>query len=65
MWLLASEKRKCFLLKLLKAAIFVDLVDVTKEELVRRMGRQLEEASVSDILVQAHERDEATYMMLM
>lgn len=42
-----------FLLKLLKATIFVESEDKIKEELVKRIGQQLEEASVSDILIQA------------
>lgn len=55
-WLLPTEKGSVpcrFLLKLLKAAIFVESGDRTKEELVKRIGQQLEEASVSDILIQA------------
>ncbi|KAI9123832.1 hypothetical protein K1719_005132 [Acacia pycnantha] len=56
-WLLPDEKVSVscsFLLKLYKTAIFVDLGDMTKQELVRRIGRQLEEASVKDILVQPY-----------
>ncbi|XP_028767744.1 BTB/POZ domain-containing protein NPY2-like [Neltuma alba] len=63
-WLLPAEKGSVscrFLLKLLKAAIFVDLGDMTKEELVRRIGRQLEEASVSDILVQSTDGEATMY----
>ncbi|XP_054791915.1 BTB/POZ domain-containing protein NPY2-like isoform X2 [Prosopis cineraria] len=63
-WLLPDEKGSVscrFLLKLLKAAIFVDLGDMTKQELVRRIGRQLEEASVSDILIQAPDGEATMY----
>ncbi|CAJ1977344.1 unnamed protein product [Sphenostylis stenocarpa] len=55
-WLLPTEKGSVpcrFLLKLLKAAIFVESGDRTIEVLVKRIGQQLEEASVSDILIQA------------
>ncbi|QCE08450.1 hypothetical protein DEO72_LG9g3479 [Vigna unguiculata] len=63
-WLLPTEKGSVpcrFLLKLLKAAIFVESGDKTKEELVKRIGQQLEEASVSDILIQAPEGDATMY----
>ncbi|KAK7269914.1 hypothetical protein RIF29_22720 [Crotalaria pallida] len=55
-WLLPAEKGSVscrFLLKLLKAAIFVDSGERTREELIRRIGQQLEEASVTDILIPA------------
>ncbi|KAF7840747.1 BTB/POZ domain-containing protein NPY2 [Senna tora] len=54
-WLLPAEKDSVscrFLLKLLKSAIFLELGNMTKEELIRRIGQQLEEACVSDILIQ-------------
>lgn len=63
-WLLPTEKGSVpcrFLLKLLKAAIFVESGDRTKEELIRRIGQQLEEASVSDILIQAPDEDATIY----
>ncbi|XP_014514622.1 BTB/POZ domain-containing protein NPY2 [Vigna radiata var. radiata] len=63
-WLLPTEKGSVpcrFLLKLLKAAIFVESGDRTKEELVKRIGQQLEEASVSDILIQAPDGDATMY----
>lgn len=62
--LLPSEKGSVscrFLLKLLKAAIFVESGDRTKEELVKRIGQQLEEASVSDILIQASDGEATIY----
>ncbi|KAL1296121.1 hypothetical protein HN51_056872 [Arachis hypogaea] len=64
LWLLPTEKGSIscrFLLKLLKAAIFVELGDKAKEELVRRIGQQLEEASVSDILIRAPDRETTIY----
>lgn len=52
--LLPSEKGdvSCkFLLKLLKTAIAVDCGETIKEDLVGRIGRQLEEASVGDLMI--------------
>lgn len=63
-WLLPAEKGSVscrFLLKLLKAAIFVDSGERTREELVRRIGQQLEEASVSDILIPAPDGETEMY----
>ncbi|KAF7811067.1 BTB/POZ domain-containing protein NPY2 [Senna tora] len=61
--LLPAEKDSVscrFLLKLLKAAIFVELEDMTIDELARRIGQQLEEASVSDILIQVPNEENST-----
>ncbi|PIM99709.1 hypothetical protein CDL12_27792 [Handroanthus impetiginosus] len=55
LWLLPAEKGtiSCsFLLKLLKAAISVTSGEKMKMELVKRIGQQLEEASVNDLLIQ-------------
>lgn len=55
-WLLPSKggSVSCsFLLKLLKASISVELGEASKRELVKRAGRQLQEASVSDLLIPA------------
>lgn len=63
-WLLPAEKgsvSSSFLSKLLKASIFLASEDGTKEELVRRMGQQLEEASVTDILLRAPDGEATTY----
>ncbi|KAM1043646.1 hypothetical protein PS2_034617 [Malus domestica] len=63
-WLLPEEKGtvSCsFLLKMLKAAIFVDSGDTTKGELVRRIGQQLEEASVNDLMIGAAEGEPIVY----
>ncbi|KAK1417552.1 hypothetical protein QVD17_26681 [Tagetes erecta] len=44
-----------FLLKLLKMAILVDSGETGKMELVKKIGQQLEEASVHDLLIRANE----------
>ncbi|KAI3525473.1 hypothetical protein L1887_04295 [Cichorium endivia] len=59
-WLLPSEKGavSCsFLLRLLKMAILVDSGDNVKMDLVKKIGQQLEEASVHDLLIRAKEGD--------
>ncbi|XP_024979898.1 BTB/POZ domain-containing protein NPY2-like isoform X1 [Cynara cardunculus var. scolymus] len=56
--LLPAEKGSIscgFLLKLLKMAILVDSGEVVKMDLVKKIGRQLEEASVHDLLIRARE----------
>lgn len=63
-WLLPVEKGSVscgFLFKLLKAAILVDSGEMEKKELVRRIGQQLEEASVSDLLIRAPEGQTMMY----
>ncbi|KAL5698959.1 hypothetical protein ACHQM5_029928 [Ranunculus cassubicifolius] len=54
-WLLPPSKDVCcscsFLLKLLKFAIMVEAGDVPREELIKRISLQLDEASVKDILI--------------
>lgn len=63
-WLLPAEKGSVscsFLLRLLKAANLVGSGDVVKEELVKRIGQQLEEASVNDILIRAAEEETMMY----
>lgn len=44
-----------FLVKLLKMAIVVDSGEMAKRELVKRIGQQLEEASVEDLLIKMKE----------
>ncbi|KAJ7946150.1 BTB/POZ domain-containing protein [Quillaja saponaria] len=64
--LLPAEKGSVscsFLLKLLKAAIFVGSGDMTKGELVRRIGQQLEGASVTDLLIRAPEGENMMYFV--
>ncbi|KAL4581125.1 hypothetical protein LXL04_017334 [Taraxacum kok-saghyz] len=56
--LLPSEKGcvSCgFLVKLLKMAIVVDAGEMVKRVLVKRIGQQLEEASVEDLLIKTKE----------
>ncbi|EOX98452.1 Phototropic-responsive NPH3 family protein isoform 2 [Theobroma cacao] len=63
-WLLPAEKGSVscsFLLKLLKAAIIVDSGETAREQLVRSIGQQLEEASVNDLLIRAPEGEDALY----
>ncbi|KAG8368471.1 hypothetical protein BUALT_Bualt15G0048900 [Buddleja alternifolia] len=63
-WLLPAEKGSVscsFLLKLLKAAVSADSGETVKMELVRRIGQQLEEASVSDLLIRARDGEPTTY----
>ncbi|KAM3742719.1 hypothetical protein ACB098_07G089100 [Castanea mollissima] len=50
-----------FLLKLLKATILMDSGEMAKDELVRRIGQQLEEASVNDLLIRASEEETTMY----
>ncbi|TYI37534.1 hypothetical protein ES332_A03G218800v1 [Gossypium tomentosum] len=63
-WLLPAEKGSVscsFLFKLLKAAIIVDSGDMAREQLVRQIGQQLEEASLNDLLIRAAEREDVMY----
>ncbi|XP_063949867.1 BTB/POZ domain-containing protein NPY2 isoform X2 [Daucus carota subsp. sativus] len=62
--LLPSERStvSCsFLFKLLKAAIWVDSADLTKDELIIRISQQLEEASVSDLLIKNRSEETLLY----
>ncbi|KAK1359016.1 BTB/POZ domain-containing protein NPY2 [Heracleum sosnowskyi] len=63
-WLLPTERGSVscnFLLKLLKAAIWVDSGEMVKDELTSRIGQQLEEASVHDLLIRNRTGDSTTY----
>ncbi|XP_048337527.1 BTB/POZ domain-containing protein NPY2 [Ziziphus jujuba] len=63
-WLLPAQRGSVscsFLLKLLKAAIFVESGDMAKEELLKKIGQQLEEASVNDLLIRAAEDETMMY----
>ncbi|XP_042517303.1 BTB/POZ domain-containing protein NPY2-like [Macadamia integrifolia] len=54
-WLLPTEKGSApcsFLIKLLKVAIMLDSGEMGKRELMKRIGQQLDEASVVDLLIQ-------------
>ncbi|XP_076916085.1 phototropic-responsive NPH3 family protein NPY2-like isoform X2 [Bidens hawaiensis] len=62
--LLPNEKGSVscgFLLKLLKMAMVVDLGETGVMELVKRVGQQLEEASVNDLLIRAKEGEPMVY----
>ncbi|KAG9129804.1 hypothetical protein Leryth_016023, partial [Lithospermum erythrorhizon] len=63
-WMLPAE-RGCvscsFLLKLLKLAIVLDSSEAGKEDLVKRIGQQLEEATVNDLLIQAQDGEATMY----
>ncbi|KAK2974488.1 hypothetical protein RJ640_018653 [Escallonia rubra] len=63
-WLLPAEKGcvSCgFLLRLLKAAMLIGSGEMTKGELVRRIGQQLEAASVQDLLIRSGEGETTLY----
>ncbi|CAI8604832.1 unnamed protein product [Vicia faba] len=62
--LLPAEKGSVscrILVKLLKAAIFVESEDRIKEDLVKRIGQQLEEASANDVLIRAPDGETTMY----
>ncbi|XP_051137664.1 BTB/POZ domain-containing protein NPY2 [Andrographis paniculata] len=46
-----------FLFKLLKAAISADMGETVTNQLVKRIGQQLEEATLNDLLIRARETD--------
>ncbi|KAI4367122.1 hypothetical protein MLD38_022893 [Melastoma candidum] len=50
-----------FMLKLLKSAMSVDLGEAVKRNLVKKIGRQLEEASATDLLIKASEVETLMY----
>ncbi|KAH9616505.1 hypothetical protein KSS87_011525 [Heliosperma pusillum] len=50
-----------FLLKLLKAAILVNSGEPAKKELIKKIGHQLEQATVSDLLIAAPEGETLKY----
>ncbi|GLT76304.1 hypothetical protein SLA2020_479740 [Shorea laevis] len=63
-WLLPTEKGSVscsFLLKLLKAAIMLDSGEMTKGQLISRIGQQLVEASANDLLIQTAEGETLMY----
>ncbi|XP_010547549.1 PREDICTED: BTB/POZ domain-containing protein NPY3 [Tarenaya hassleriana] len=62
--LLPTEKQSVscgFLIKLFKTSISLDCGDIEKKELTRRIGQNLEEATVSDLLIRAPEGAETVY----
>ncbi|XP_010488917.1 PREDICTED: BTB/POZ domain-containing protein NPY2 isoform X1 [Camelina sativa] len=63
-WLLPAEKDSVscgFMLKLLKAVTMVNSGEPVKEQLVRRIGQQLEEASMAELLIKSHQGSETLY----
>lgn len=65
--LLPAEKGEVsckFLFKLLKATMSVECREWVKEELIRRIGHQLEEASLSDLMIRAPEGKGVMYDVL-
>ncbi|KAF7113442.1 hypothetical protein RHSIM_Rhsim11G0153900 [Rhododendron simsii] len=63
-WLLPADKGcvSCsFLFKLLKAALLVDIGEMAKKELIRRIGQHLEAASASDLLIRAPDGEALIY----
>ncbi|CAI9765608.1 unnamed protein product [Fraxinus pennsylvanica] len=64
LYLLPAEKGSVscsFLLKLLKAAISLNSGEMVKEGLVKRIGQQLEAASVNDLLIRTREGEPTMY----
>lgn len=62
--LLPPEKNSVpcsFLLKLFQASITLDCAETQRRELMRRIGLQLEEATVADLLIQAPEDEPTIY----
>ncbi|KAJ8638322.1 hypothetical protein MRB53_012589 [Persea americana] len=63
-WMLPSENGSVacgFLLKLLKAVSLLDLGESAKRELVKKIGQQLEEATVTDLLIPAPTGENVVY----
>ncbi|KAF8111908.1 hypothetical protein N665_0071s0047 [Sinapis alba] len=63
-WLLPAEKDSVscgFLLKLLKAVTMLNSGEMVKEQLVRRIGQQLEQASVAELLIKSHQESQTLY----
>ncbi|XP_073011344.1 phototropic-responsive NPH3 family protein NPY4-like [Typha latifolia] len=63
-WLLPSEKGSAscsFLLKLLRVASLLECSETGKKELIKRIGSQLDEASVTDLLIPATAGESTTY----
>jgi NPH3 family len=62
-WLLPGAKGSVscgFLLKLLRAACLLDVGENCRSELVKRVGRQLENASMKDLLIPAETQEEGS-----
>ncbi|KAJ0097853.1 hypothetical protein Patl1_28536 [Pistacia atlantica] len=64
LWLLPTERGSVpcgFLLKLLRAAILLECGEMERRELMRKIGHQLEEATVADLLIQAPPGETTVY----
>ncbi|XP_072956816.1 phototropic-responsive NPH3 family protein NPY4-like [Typha angustifolia] len=63
-WLLPTEKGSvqcAFLLKLLRAACLLDSSETCRNDLIKRIGCQLEEASVADLIIPATAGENTRY----
>lgn len=63
-WLLPGEKNSVscsFLLKLLHASIMLECGEIGRRELMKKIGQQLEEATVADLLVRAPSGETTIY----
>ncbi|KAF9682428.1 hypothetical protein SADUNF_Sadunf05G0107900 [Salix dunnii] len=63
-WLLPAEKGSVpcgFMLRLLRAAILFECEETERNELMRRIGQQLDEATVADLLIQSPTMETAKY----
>ncbi|MQM08534.1 hypothetical protein Taro_041391 [Colocasia esculenta] len=63
-WMLPMERGSVscsFQLKLLRAASLLDCGEMSKKELIKRIGHQLEEASISDLLILRTQGESSIY----
>ncbi|KAF5736218.1 BTB/POZ domain-containing protein NPY5 [Tripterygium wilfordii] len=63
-WLLPSEKGSVpcgLMLKLLRAAILLECGELERKDLLRRIGQQLDTASLADLLIQAPAEETCIY----
>ncbi|KAG9145270.1 hypothetical protein Leryth_008223 [Lithospermum erythrorhizon] len=63
-WLLPPEKKSVpcnFLLRLLKASIALESGETARKELLRRVGRQLDDAALTDLLIKAPSGEATIY----
>ncbi|KAJ4826673.1 hypothetical protein Tsubulata_001561 [Turnera subulata] len=63
-WLLPTEKGAVpcgFMLKLLRATILLECGEMERKELMRRIGQQLDEATVADLLIRAPTEEASLY----
>lgn len=63
-WLLPTEKGSipcAFMLRLLRAVILLECGETERKELMKRIGQQLEDATVADLLIRAPSGETAMY----